>query len=510
MKIYNGSSWNDSKGLKIYTGSGWSTPIKVWVYNNGWQLDKSSKPESTAGPTFTYTGKSYPAVGATFTANSTWRTDGSYAPTSYTYQWKRDNVNISGATSQTYLSTTSDIDKVLSVSITAINSSGSTTITGGPGYIILPIVDSMSAYEITTTPPTPTVSISYNALSYSGSFTDNASYSYSVATNNGSVTKSGNTYSGSGSPGSVTVSVTATNSNKQVYMSWTAAPGAASYDVVKYGNLGQTTINVPSTQLNYTWSIPDGNEGNYFSVYARSANYQGYGLQTTVTTSNKTATGTASITIGCTPGWVDADWTYGGATWSGNCVNNSESGTYSWRYRLWRYADCTTDNLMEYGSYGTTRYCTPTCTPGYITDYTYGTTTWSGNCSAQGIEYGSSAGRSRVYQNADCSTTTITEQGPFVQSRACTPCVCNYSTTPTQNYHFAPECCPSGSARAGSLSGTTTNACCPNVSKTATGKYACKAYDVTNSASANYSTCYTEGACQANYNSDGSRAACYA
>ena len=85
-----------------------------------------------------------------------------------------------------------------------------------------------------------------------------------------------------------------------------------------------------------------------------------------------------------------------------------------------------------------------------------------------------------------------------------------YTTTPTQSYHFAPESCPGGSQRAGSLSGTTTNANCPNVTKTATGKYACKSYDVTNSASSNYSWCYNVGDCDARYNSDGTRDACYA
>ena len=172
---------------------------------------------------------------------------------------------------------------------------------------------------------------------------------------------------------------------------------------------------------------------------------------------------------------------------------------------------------MEYGSYSTSRACTPTCTAGWEagSSYTYNNITWSGTCLETGIESGTSAGRSRTWVNANCTTETRTEQGPFAVSRGCTytppaACVCNYTTTPTQSYHFAPECCAGGSARAGSLSGTTTNACCPNVTKTATGKYACKAYDVTNSASTNYSTCYTEGSCDARYNSDGSRAACYA
>jgi uncharacterized repeat protein (TIGR02543 family) len=125
--------------------------------------------------------------------------------------------------------------------------------------------------------------------------------SYTISTNNGSVSPtsatSSGSYSGSGSAGSVTVTVTPINTSKQVYIYWTAAPGAASYDVVKYGNNQTTTINTTST--NYTWSISDGNEGNYFTVYPKtSSGSQGYGIQTSVTVSNKTGSaGSASGTL---------------------------------------------------------------------------------------------------------------------------------------------------------------------------------------------------------------------
>ena len=84
-------------------------------------------------------------------------------------------------------------------------------------------------------------------------------------------------------------------------------------------------------------------------------------------------------------------------------------------------------------------------------------------------------------------------------------CVCNYSDQ--GSYHYSPQCCPSGTQRTGSLSGVTSGACCPTVYKTP--KFVCKSYDVTNSASNNYSTCYYTGECAANYNSDNSRATCY-
>jgi len=516
MKINDGSNWQEAKDLKINTGSQFVAAKKAYVYNNGWQLAYPNLPQSLGTPTFTHTGTTYRGqVGAVLTVSSLWKSEPAYAPASYTYQWKRGSSPISGATSQTYTAAVADIDQILSCTVTAINGRGNVSVTGDIGTIVLPVVSTMTASETTATPTQPSVSISNSGFSYSGSWTASSNATtYSVTTNNGSVTDQGNrAFTGTGTSGSATVTVTPINTNKQVYMYWTAAPGAVSYDVVKYGNNETTTINVPSTQLNYTWSILTGNEGNYFTVYPRSTLYQGYGVQTSVMTSNKTGSpGTATVTLGCTAAWVDADWTYGGATWSGTCSNNSESGTYSWRYRLYRYADCTQDNIMEYGSYSTSRYCVPTCTAGWVdADYTYNVS-WSGVCGSNSLEGGTSAGRTRTYRYADCSTALITEQGPFYQSRACTyvACVCNYTTTPTMSYHFAPESCPGGSTRAGSLSGTTTNANCPNVTKTATGKYACKSYDVTNSASTNYSTCYSVGACDARYNSDGSRDTCYA
>jgi hypothetical protein len=364
MKINDGSSWQEAKSLKLNNGSSWVPAKKAYVYNNGWQIAYPNLPVSLGTPTFTHTGTTYRGqVGAILTVNSSWNSDPAYAPVSYTYQWKRGSSSISGATSQTYTAVVADIDQILSCTITATNGRGNAVVTGDIGTIILPTVTSMTASDITSTPSQPSVTISKSGLSYSGSWTASSNAtSYSVTTSNGSITDNGNrTFSGTGTAGNASVTITPINTNKQVYMYWTAAPGAASYDVVKYGNNVQTVINVPSSQLNYTWSIADGNEGNYFSVYPRSTSYQGYGIQTSLTVSNKSGTsGSASISIGCTAQWVDADWTYGGVTWSGNCINSVESGSYSWRYRLYQYSDCTQDNIMEYGTYATSRACTPT------------------------------------------------------------------------------------------------------------------------------------------------------
>ena len=520
MKINDGSSWLEAKALKIWTGLNFETAKKAYVYDNGWKIAYPNLPQSP-NLTLLYSGTTYPSIPTTWSIMGNWNMDSAYAPVSFTYQWKRGGANISGATSATYTTTAEDVDSTIGVTVVATNGRGSTTISQSTGSVNLPTITSMFAYDSTATPSQPTVSLSPAGMSYSGSWTSSSNATaYNVTSNNGTIsTNSNRTFQGSGSVGSFTVTVTPINTNKTVYIFWTPCTGASSYDIVKYGNGVTTTVNVPSSTSNYTWSIADGNEANQFTVYPKSpAGSQGYGMSQSVTASNKNGTaGSSSSTLGCTEGYVDADWTYGGVTWSGTCSNNSESGTYSFRYRLYRYADCTEDNIMQYGSYATSRYCVPTCTAGWIDDdYTYNVS-WSGVCESNSLEGGTSAGRTRNYRYADCSTALITEQGPFYRTRACTyvaPCVCNYYTTPTMSYHYSDGCCgQTGAQRTGSLSGTVpgSGTCCPSVyNKTATGKYACKSYDVTNSASANYYYCYTVGDCDARFNSDGSRDACYA
>jgi hypothetical protein len=558
MKINDGSNWQEAKDLKINTGSGFVAAKKAYVYNNGWQLAYPNLPQSLGTPTFTHTGTTYRGqVGAVLTVSSLWKSEPAYAPASYTYQWKRGSSPISGATSQTYTAAIADVDQILSCTVTAINGRGNVSVTGDIGTIILPTISSINASDITAIPTQPSVSISNSGLSYSGSWTASSNAtSYSVTTDNGSVTDNGNrTFSGSGSAGNVSVTITPINTNKQVYVYWTAAPGAVSYDVVKYGNNVETIINVPSNQLNYTWSIADGNEGNYFSVYPRSANYQGYGIQTSLTVSNKYGTsGSASTSIGCSIGYI-TDWTYGGLTWGGNCVNNSEAGTYSYRYATYRNSDCTTQDIYEYGSYSTSRYCVPTCTAGWVdADYTYNNITWSGTCGSNSLEGGTSAGRTRTYRYADCSTAVITEQGPFYQTRSCTYVNCSqcnsysgqyidsisyYTCTSSQAYYkvcYTPVGCDniiqfqscyyppaattwycttsspgagvgncsystSSSNTSGSGTGYSTSCstsgypACQSTAAALSGKGTCLSYDVTNSASAFYYDCYSVGQC---------------
>lgn len=50
-------------------------------------------------------------------------------PTSFTYQWKRDGANISGATGKTYTVVAGDVGKAISVAVTATNGTGNATAT---------------------------------------------------------------------------------------------------------------------------------------------------------------------------------------------------------------------------------------------------------------------------------------------------------------------------------------------------------------------------------------------
>ena len=304
MKINDGSSWKEAKSLRIHNGATWLSAKKAYVYDNGWKISYPNLPQSS-GLTMLYSGTAFPSIPTTWSIIGNWNTDPAYAPVSFTYQWKRGGIDISGANSSTYTTTASDVDSNIGVTVVATNERGNTTVSQSTGSVTLPTISSMSAYDSTPTPSQPSVSISSNYLNYSGSWTSSSNAtSYNVTSNNGTIsTNSNQTFSGSGSAGAIAVTVTPFNTNKTVYIFWTAATGASSYDIVKYGNGATTTVNVPSSSTSYSWSIADGNETNQFTVYPKSpSGYQGYGISQSVTVSNKTGTaGSASASLTAVP-----------------------------------------------------------------------------------------------------------------------------------------------------------------------------------------------------------------
>lgn len=67
-----------------------------------------------------------PQVGETLTVDEgVWSNE----PTSFTYQWKSDTVNIGGATSKTYVPIVGQIAATLTCAVTGVNSAGSATAT---------------------------------------------------------------------------------------------------------------------------------------------------------------------------------------------------------------------------------------------------------------------------------------------------------------------------------------------------------------------------------------------
>jgi hypothetical protein len=85
-------------------------------------------PINTVAPAITGTLTS----GSTLTvSNGTW----SNSPTGYTYQWKRDGVNISGATASTYVVTVGDRGTTLTCTVTATNADGSASATSAGAVI---------------------------------------------------------------------------------------------------------------------------------------------------------------------------------------------------------------------------------------------------------------------------------------------------------------------------------------------------------------------------------------
>lgn len=127
------------------------------------------------------------------TSNGIWI---AYPAPTYTYQWKADGVNISGATSATYTLQNSEVGKAISVSVVATNSQGNATATSAnttlvtsiPVNTALPIVaaEAVEGQVISTTNGTwvghPAITYTYQWRRNSVNISGATSASYTIVT----------------------------------------------------------------------------------------------------------------------------------------------------------------------------------------------------------------------------------------------------------------------------------------------------------------------------------------
>jgi hypothetical protein len=195
---------------------------------------------------------------------------------------------------------------------------------------------------------------------------------------------------------------------------------------------------------------------------------------------------------------------YVGGSWDGSTYNYSESACApSTSYGAWQY----TDGRCGYTTPTYRYYCRANYYQAGIPDDTYIASSDESQVVCASVRIVCSYNNTGSYPSASnppaCPTTTwyCTESYPGGGVGNC-----GYSTFTYNN-----SASGSGYSRSCSTSGypscQSTN---PAPSVCISYKYVCKYYDAYNSASNNYSTCYYEGQCAANNNSDGSRSTCCA
>jgi len=279
IKAYDGTNWQNQKSLKIYNGSAWTIAKQAWIYNGtSWVINYPEFPSASSNPGITVTSGLDGRIGCTYAASvGSWDSNDAYVPTSYTYQWTRSNVDISGATSSTYTTVAADAEKIIGVKIRANNQRGNTMTSSTTGSTMLPQVTSLTGSNTTQTVSVPTVSFIPNGLSYTGSWNAITNATTYETTSGGaagspSVDIANRSFSGTGTAGSASFSVRAVNTTRVISLSWPAAAGAVSYDLYVNGTLYVNVGNVTS----YSYNPADDNARN-FTIYPRSTTIQGYG-----------------------------------------------------------------------------------------------------------------------------------------------------------------------------------------------------------------------------------------
>lgn len=277
IKVNDGSTWYPQKSLKVHDGTLWNTAKKGWIYNGSlWSQFYPEYPLIITSPSVSGSA----TQGSTLTTtNGTWTSTDAYIPISYSYQWTRAGVDISGATSSTYATVVADVGNAVACKVTATNNRGATTITSSnsitPTSIVPGAPTGLSLSDGTTTPPTPgaltTSSVTQTSLNFSFGAATGSWTAYEVLTSNSNhvvsslnqSTRTGSVTGGSAGESYYIVPYTY-NTSTVVSMSWNAGTNATSYDVYIGGSF---IANTTSTSYSYN----TGSSGSKsVSVYSKN------------------------------------------------------------------------------------------------------------------------------------------------------------------------------------------------------------------------------------------------
>jgi uncharacterized repeat protein (TIGR02543 family) len=307
-KIHNGSTWKNFRDFRIYT-TVWKKVTKSWLHNGLiWRQWYPEYPVNTAAPSIS--GSTTQGSTLSVTTGS-WNSDPAYAPepllpATYTYQWKRAGVNISGATSSTYTTVVADIGNSITCTVTANNYRGATPANSSNGITVI----------------TATYTISYSG---NGNTSGSAPTSPTTVNNGSTFTTPSNTYSRTGhtfagwlssqdnntySAGSVHPAVTG---NLTLYALW-----SANTQTISYAGNGNTSGSAPTSPTTVSY-------GSTFTTPSNSYVRTGYTFAGWLSSQNST-TYSAGVTHPAATGNITltAQWTVN--SYSISYAGNSNTG----------------------------------------------------------------------------------------------------------------------------------------------------------------------------------------
>lgn len=207
-----------------------------------WQL---ARPINTALPVITGT----PQRGQTLSSSTGSWTNGN-APSSYTYQWKRNGSNIGGANSSTYTLVSADVGYTITVSVIATNDAGSSE-----SALSLPTATVGETAPTNINPPYLYSPYGYlsgcvvNALGDVWEGANSISYQWYRNTNTiiSGATSSSYTLTNADIGSTVYIKITATNT-----------AGSASINSTSSITIGAASQTEYTTAGTYTWVVPSG------------------------------------------------------------------------------------------------------------------------------------------------------------------------------------------------------------------------------------------------------------